>query len=264
MADIFLDLPEEMFSQYEEYARLIGITTETLLRQTIEKNALTLPSYSDIDLGTLDDEPIVKAAQIEMEYRRLGYECGWRFLTCPRDHMKQSKLLLVGLNPGGSRHDPMGSWSQECGSAYRVESWDNKPIGKSRLQLQMQAMFRLLGLNDEDVFSAQFVPFRSPSWKALKHKAEAIRFAEKLWEWLLPQVSFERVVVMGKNDAAKAMAWLLKASLETSLPVGWGKQTADRYRLPDGRLLIALPHPSRFGIFDRGKSLADVQKLFFE
>ena len=264
MADIFLELPEGIFSQYEEYARSIGIATETLLRQTIEQNALTLPSYSDIDLGTLHDEPIVKAAQIEMEYRRLGYECGWRFLTCPRDHMKHSKLLLVGLNPGGSRHDPMGSWSQECGSAYRVESWDNKPIGKSRLQLQMQAMFRLLGLNDEDVFSAQFVPFRSPSWNALKHKVEAIRFAEKLWVWLLPQVSFERVVVMGKNDAAKTMARLLKASLETSLPVGWGTYTADRYRLPDGRALIAIPHPSRFPIFNRPTAQQDLQKLFFD
>jgi hypothetical protein len=55
---------------------------------------------------------------------------------------------------------------------------------------------------------------------------------------------------------------LLEGKLETSVALGWGAVTGDRYRLSDGRKLIALPHLSRFSIFDRDESREPLQALF--
>ncbi len=123
-------------------------------------------------------------------------------------------------------------------------------------------MLAMLGLADEHVFSAHYVPFRSPSWAELASREAAERFAEGLWRWLLPRVEFETVVCIGEDRPGKPLAALLNAHLETSLPVGWGDITADRYRLPDGRALIALPHLSRFALFGRAASEAPLRRLF--
>ena len=211
------------------------------------------------DRLNLDDEPIVKAAEIEKEARRLGAAYGWRFITCPQEQARSSKLLLVSLNPAGrERHGP--SWSRKEGSACRIESWGSFAPGMAPLQRQVQSMWRFLNLADEQVFSAHFVSFRSPTWEAMPRPDEALRFAAGLWRWLLPQVGFERIVCIGKDVPGRNMAKLLDATL----PVGWGSVTADRYMLPDGRPLITLPHLSRFAIFSRLQSERPMQVLFNE
>lgn len=123
-------------------------------------------------------------------------------------------------------------------------------------------MFDFLGLKDEEVFSAHYVPFRSPSWIELVRRDEAQRFADDLWRWLLARVTFERMVCGGKDVPGRAIAKLLDAKLEGTSPVGWGEITADRYRLPDGRPLISLPHLSRFGVFGRVASEQPLRSLF--
>jgi hypothetical protein len=148
------------------------------------------------------------------------------------------------------------------GSAYRVESWNGLPAGTANLQLQVQRLFAFLGLRDEEVFSAHYVPFRSPSWAELDHKQEAEVFARRLWGWIQPKLSFDRIVCIGKDRPGKAIAALFGAKLETSLPVGWGNITADRYRLPDDRQMVALPHLSRFGVFGRQEGEGTLKELF--
>ncbi len=209
----------------------------------------------------VESEPIVQAARIEREYRRLGYERGWRFITCPQRNAQSAKLLLVTLNPAGRvAHGP--AWSQEEGSAYRVESWSGQAPGTAPLQRQVQQMFSFLDLEDEEVFSAHYVPFRSPSWAELVRKQEAEEFADDLWRWLQPSLNFDRIVCIGKDLPAKPIARLFNAKLESSFSVGWGNVTADRYRLPDGRPIVALPHLSRFGIFGRPQGVAGLTSLF--
>lgn len=261
MVDIFLELPNNLIKDYERRAARLGKTAEDLMREAIESNAPASDETAAVDLGPLDDEPIVKAAEIENEYRRLGYSYGWRFITCPQANAATAKLVLVSLNPAGREvHGP--PWSQERGNAYRVEAWGGLPTGQAPLQRQVQHMFALLGLSDEQVFSAHYVPFRSPSWEALDRRTEAEAFARRLWKWLSPKLSFERLICIGKNKPGRPIADVFQASFETSLPVGWGSVTADRYRLPDGRPLIALPHLSRFGIFGRKEGKRALEKLF--
>ena len=262
MVDIALELPAELIAAYEQHAALLGATAEELMRQVIERHAATLPPRpADAEPVDLTDEPIVKAAEIEKECQRLGAAYGWRFITCPQSRAGSAKLLLVSLNPAGrERHGP--SWSQEEGSAYSVEQWGAHPPGMAPLQRQVQRMWELLGLTEEQVLSAHYVPFRSPSWADLPRQAEALSFSEELWTWLLPRTHFERVVCIGKDVPGRPIAKLLNAKNEATLPVGWGSVTANRYRLPDGRALIALPHLSRFAVFGRKESVGPLQALF--
>lgn len=259
MVDIFIDLPDDLVAVFEFRARALGTTAEALMRGAIE--AAAPQSTERTVISSLQDEPIVKAAEIESEALRLGYEMGWRFITCPQRNAESAKLLFVTLNPGG-RQSRDRSWSHEAGSAYRVESWEGGEPGQNRLQKQVQAMFQFLGLRDEEVFSAYYVPFRSPSWNELPRRDEAEIFARGLWSWLLPKVSFDKVVCMGRGTA-KAMITLTNARYEKSVRVNWGNVTAERYRLPDGRPLFALPHMSRYAIFGRTESRASLEELFY-
>jgi len=206
------------------------------------------------------DEPIVKAAEIEVECRRLGYTLGWRFANCPWANASRAKLLLVLLNPGGHVVDGP-YWSQELGSAYRVEEWKGCKPGRETLQRQVLALFDYLKLRDDEVFSAYYVPFRSPSWQALDCRNDALAYADSLWRWLIPQVAFERIVCIGQLSG-EAMKRLTGATPDGEYKVDWGDVSARRYRMPDGRPIIALPHLSRFQLFGRPKSEDTLAELF--
>jgi hypothetical protein len=205
---------------------------------------------------------MVDTDEIERFYQELGYKLGWRFITCPEKNMTTAKLLLVTLNPAGREvHGP--SWSQEEGSAYRVESWRGHPPGRAPLQRQVLQLFEFLCVRDDEVFSANSVPFRSVSWADLPERARAEQFAGQLWYSLRPHLVFDRLVCIGKDWPRRPIAEIVDARFETKLPVGWGAVTADKYRLPDGRPLVALPHLSRFTIFGRQSSAEPLRDLFY-
>ena len=261
MADICLELDDTLIARLETVAQREDVTLEDLLRRVIEENTPRPMIPSPPLSQAVGDEPIVKAAEIETAHRALNYTLGWRFMTCPQRNMQSAKLLLVTLNPGG-REVNGPAWSQEAGSAYRIESWNGLPEGQAKLQRQMQHLFSMLGVADDEVFSANYVPFRSPTWADLQRKSEALAFSEQLWRNLKPRLQFDRVVCIGKDRPGKFIAALFGARLEASLPVGWGTIAADRYRLPDGRSLVALPHLSRFTIFGRPEGTKALARLF--
>jgi hypothetical protein len=123
-------------------------------------------------------------------------------------------------------------------------------------------MCALLNLDENDVFSAYYIPFRSPSWAELDRKQEAETFAQALWRRWKERVSFERIVCVGKDRPGKQIADLFDAAYERSFDVGWGRVAADRYRLPDGRSLVALPHLSRYTLFGRAQGDLKLRELF--
>lgn len=211
---------------------------------------------TDLPLGASRE---TVAAFIAARYAALGYDAGWRFITCPEANKNHAKMLLVTLNPAGSKpHGP--NWSQERGSAYRVEQWE----GALALQDQILRLFAFLGLKDAEVFSAQYVPFRSPRWALLPHKPEALEVARTIWRWLLPQVAFDCVVCVGKGVVGKEIAQLMGAEPLASYKLGWGEQTADRYRMPDGRSIVALPHLSQFLLFSRAQCAPNLRTVLFD
>lgn len=195
---------------------------------------------------------------IEREHNRLGYNIGWRFITCPEGIFWNASVILVGLNPGGRKHHGP-DWSSEDGNAHWVESWGGMPAGTDPLQQQVQRMVDMLGLTREEIGSAQFVPFRSNSWSELAHRDEAVAFSRRLWSWALERTKATTFICLGKAVTGIEIARLLQACHVHSFDVGWGTQTAERYEAQDGRAVVALPHLGRFRLFGRRESQAGLR-----
>jgi uncharacterized protein (DUF697 family) len=195
---------------------------------------------------------VVSSDIIEGEYRKLGYELGWRFLTCPEKNINTATVALITTNPGGNVFEP-ALYSVEDGSAYVIESWKNYPRGQENLQRQVQQMFEIMTINPKDVLSGYLVPFRSRNWADLPRKSEALKFGSNLWREVLAQTSVKIVIAFGK-DTAPYLTDILGARFSSKFSAGWGEQTIDEYHFGvDGRMLI-LPHLSRYALFGREPS----------
>jgi hypothetical protein len=194
-------------------------------------------------------------AEIEAEYARLGHLRGWRFLASPRNTLASTaRVALLTLNPGGERIDRSnGIESCEAGSAYVRERWGNQQPGASPLQKQVRAMFAWLNVDPDVTLTAYFIPFRSPEYAELVAQQESLEFGCKLWRRILSEVQPTLVICLGK-DVEKGLYSLWGRPLAmTEHPVGWEPQRAVLSRYP-GKLLLRLPHLSRFRIFGRAAS----------
>lgn len=183
------------------------------------------------------------------EYQRLGYKAGWVFAMTPMANLATARTMVVGLNPGGSAEDSTeGTW-EPCDprNAYFHGRWYTgaESDGPMPIQTQVMLLHSLLGLGPEDVFSAQFIPFRSRTLAGLGSQAEALRFARRLWSWVLPQSPAKLFICMG-GYAAWQIADLLGAKLEGHHPSGWGSTKVGRYVSDEGKVVIELPHTSRY------------------
>ncbi|MFP4044204.1 MAG: uracil-DNA glycosylase family protein [Rhodosalinus sp.] len=202
-------------------------------------------------------------ARIEAEYAARGDRLGWRLLYSPEAVLDGAEVAFVGLNPGGD-HAPPGhaEFAMPSGSAYLTESWSNDPAGKSPLQQQVSALFDALGVQPEHVLAGNLIPFRSPSWSALRDKSGATRFGVALWRDILDSARPRLVIVLGRT-AGDTLAGELGLRLAREERVEWGDVTAGVWEGADLRL-IRLPHLSRFAIVGRRKSEPALARLFGE
>jgi hypothetical protein len=161
-------------------------------------------------------------------------------------------VAIVGLNPGGKANyeaDISSRWSAERGSAYVVEQWPGRAVGRDPLQVQVQRLCGLLNIKANETFSGQFVPFRSDRWSELPRRAEAVAFARQLWAWTLGNASAQLFVCLGKEVVAPQIAALIGAKPISPAPSAWGDFLIDRYEAADRRLVLGLPHLGRFRLF---------------
>jgi hypothetical protein len=217
---------------------------------------------------------------IEAAYGRLGHRLGWRFLSGPKANLNPStKIAFISLNPGGNYDSPDHPHeSQERGSAFLVESWEGRPAGQSKLQIQVGAMFKLLANRMEDIYykalmnstlMGHFIPFRSPDFARLENPAESLVFAEHLWTRIFQHIAPQTVITMDAHTF-KRVRKIIKdhrpdeSERHIQLPTGWGNYTADivRYGTPENGVTLArLPHLSRFTIFTSEKCAGAVPLL---
>ena len=215
-------------------------------------------------------------SDIDAAHSNLGHKLGWRFVTCPKDNFtKGADIWLITLHPGG-RHDypEHPQPSQEAGSAYLVESWDDQAPGADPLQRQVQLLFVALakqigehsgaGLLSSSL-SSHFIPFRAPSFVELKNKRATTDFAKRLWRRILSNFNPKLLIVLDRNGY-KAFSVILadrfgEAAPEVEYPTGWGRYVARIRRYPNGTTLCWLPNLSRFKIFGRAKSVEYVVEI---
>ena len=184
---------------------------------------------------------------IESEYRRLGFELGWRFLTCPEKNIEGASVALVTINLAGDVFEP-ARWSVENGSAYVVESWKGRPRGEEDLQRQVRRMFEIMNADPTDVLSGYLVPFRSREWDELPHKEESLEIGVGLWREIFKRTRAKLIIAFGKNTGPY-LSEILNARLVTKWPANWSTYTIDEYHFGiDGKMLV-LPHLSRFKLF---------------
>jgi hypothetical protein len=201
------------------------------------------------------------SSRIERAYQESGNKLGWRFLYSPVSAIADAKIAFIGLNPGGSeRSAAHADFAMTTGSAYCDETWAGHSPGESPLQLQVQALFSLIGVPPAEVLAGNLVPFRSATWNSLIGRQEALSFGGKLWSDVLAFSQPQLVVAMGVQ-VRNEMAAILGISELTALPTGWGSVRAARGE--NGRMtLIGIPHLSRFRIFGRPNSTDQIASIF--
>jgi hypothetical protein len=202
-------------------------------------------------------------ASIDTEYRSLGHALGWRFLTCRKAlFCPETKVLMLSTNPGGSSEDPEHPRaSSEAGSSYVVERWHGFPAGSAPLQEQVQQMASKLGLRLDDLLSAYFIPFRSPEMARLHRPEESKDFAIRLWEGAFDAIAPELVICLGKETQRLLREVVGSPQKASEVGVGWGSQTAGIDRYAD-KVVLTLPHLSRFKLFGRFASEQALQEAF--
>lgn len=181
---------------------------------------------------------------IEAEYRRLGYDQGWAFAMTPMARMHTAGTMIIGLNPGGESHSEDTHFESENSNAYYTGVWTSNG-SPTAVQTQVRLLHELLGLSQDETFAAQYIPFRSASFESLQNKTEALGFAYKLWSELMPNVAARRIVCMG-NTVFWQIVKLLDAKHFGSVRAGWGSVTIKRAVAGNRRLVVGIPHPSRF------------------
>jgi hypothetical protein len=199
-------------------------------------------------------------------YTELGHTLGWRFLyTSARTLSADAPILFAGLNPGGSYY-----WvpqpSVEAGNTYRIECWaDGNRFNPLQLQVQVlyERIAQQLSRSDPDTLmdtslSANFCPFRSPSWETLPTQAASVEFSRWLWTTVLQHIAPPTMICL--TDAPfryfrEVLQNLGYTERElASHPVGWGSVTYSLSQLTNGRkniVLVRLPHLSRFRIIGK-------------
>jgi hypothetical protein len=197
--------------------------------------------------------------RIETCYLAGGYTFGWRLLYSPAACLDGAKVAFVGLNPAGNfRPKDHPEFSTENGSAYAVEDW-GAPAGTSKLQVQVLALFRMLGERPEAVLAGNLVPFRSPSWDALPGRHDALSFGKDIWRVILSHVNPCIVVAMG-GEAVSALRDILHVTRTERIPLNWGKVCGETGDFGNGTL-IGIPHLSRFGVITRSASAPGLRRL---
>lgn len=214
---------------------------------------------------------------INTEYSSNANDLGWRFLQSSRKTLEENNgILLITSNPGGSKSsEPVESCENGC--AYISESWRGKPSGTSKLQVQVQLLFKEIAERleienykelIESSVCAHFIPFRSPSLKLLKEQDRSISFSKRLWKKILSNLQFRLIICLDKNTYKNLTVILLELSyknLETKdYPIAWGNYKASVANFEKGNDRISLlwfPHLSTFSIFGREKSRAAINAI---
>ena len=201
---------------------------------------------------------------IAREYQRRLAACpghpdwGWSFMYTPEAAITSARAMLVGLNPGGEQIGEPGQWDYKTGvNAYIDESWNGRAAGQAPLQQQVARLFASAGLDVGDVFAANLVPFRSPTWAKLPEAEQALDWSLRtLWPQVLDSSSARLFMSLGKRPG-REVAKLLKAVPIDRHHVSWGNQSIEEFESADGRVVLAMPHLSRFQIFGRTTGTAE-------
>lgn len=212
----------------------------------------------------------------ETAYARLGHSLGFNplILSSIRAFEARPRILLMGLNPAGSRDYPehRGRFRYEERDAYLGTSWGDHAVGQAPLQRQVALLLRqvqrrvgdqgaleLFALNR--IVSASLVPFRSRGEADLHDYKASIQFGVSIWSEILASWRPQYAVCFGTTPFNELSSLLGTWSEARDYDPKW--QGSLRVRVfRDGTRLLGVPHMSRFPIFGRAASATAIQQAF--
>jgi hypothetical protein len=184
----------------------------------------------------------------------------------------EPRLLVMGLNPAGSRDYPehRGRYLYENGNAY-FHDWEG--AGWSPLQKQMQRLFAELQQRVGDtrdpaefartgIVTGSLVPFRSPGGDSLHRAEESLAFGRELWGEVFAQWMPQAAVTFGETPFEELSRLLGRETNKVKFPSGWGRTTLTLREFDNGSRLLGLPHLSRYKIFGRAQGAAGIEAAF--
>lgn len=177
---------------------------------------------------------------------------GYSFCYSPIGLISTAKVGIVGLNPAGGR-DMVGPSTEQDqsfehpGFAYVDQPWGDGDV-LNPLQQQIEKLIERLPVNADEMFAAQFVPYRSPDWASLPMRAMALETFRPVWADLLSRSSVRLWICLG-DVAAGEMRSILDTGSPTDHRSGWGNTRIRVARNPEGVVVASLPHLSRYKLF---------------
>ena len=185
-----------------------------------------------------------------------GFERGYQLLYCPWKTINRHEMTFLSLNPGGrTPHEANPNRrliSDERGNSYEVE----RDTSRSPIASQFLRLCEFKGLRPSEVLAGALAPFRSDRWSSLTspRREASLDVGRRFWTAVLRQSAPDKPIVVCSKPAADIVKSMLGARCERKLPAGWGSVSIRRYRAADNRLIVHLPHLSRYKLFGRAES----------
>lgn len=191
----------------------------------------------------------------------LGFSDGYQFVYGPWDTLEKADIAFLSLNPGKPSPYHMNSIreiSNERGNTYEEE----RHTTISRINEQFLQLARLLGRNPAEILTGVVVPFRSAKWDVLKpnQKLGSLAVGRRFWKAPLSRPDL-RLVIVCSREAKRLVVDLTAATPDSEARAGWGNIRLRRYRSRLGKVIVQLPHLSRFTLLGREPSESKVRKF---
>ncbi len=187
--------------------------------------------------------------EIESAYHRFGFSEGWRLWYHPKAWVEQPGPLVLGINPAsGGDWASHGRYSQEAGSAFKVENWGQRSL----VQDPVPQYLRLAGLDITKVSYANWVPFRTPSTQLLTENRarwkEIRQWCKGLWGALLQETKPRLILCIGSipRDEIKRVleAPTRQCEKQAKNKSGFVATFRNDYYEKRGLQVVSLPYPS--------------------
>ena len=190
--------------------------------------------------------------ELEESEIKLGFSDGYKFVYGPWATLEKAEVAFLSLNPGRA---PDGAGkrtiSDERGNSYEVERRNTK----SPLTKQFLLLAQLLGRRPADILTGVVAPFRSDNWSGLGGRQRKISLAigRRFWTGPLSRPDL-RLIIACSGEATKLVADIIGAALDGEAAAGWGNIKLRRYLSLRGKVVVQLPHLSRFRLLGRERS----------
>lgn len=193
--------------------------------------------------------------ELESAEARLGLAEGFKFVYGPWATLHSSEVAFLSLNPGRPPDcEDLRTVSDERGNSYEVQ----RHVTKSPLNPQFLRLARFLDLAPEAILTGVASPFRSDNWNGLTE----VQREEGLAFWATPLRNARvRLVFACSKEALHLVREITEASLTKELPAAWDKVRVRRFEGIGGKVIVQLPHLSRFKLFGRPESEKAIRRL---